>query len=738
MGYGTLDRIPDQLLGEDDKYALKIGIEWFLRLLDKNIALTERAFEFCLFALNERAPEFIAMARSLVAQHGVMKLAPETVQGLLNSFDDNLEDYDVLADHLGTFVQKCGAALGSSLAKAIRQTMAARLYDLGEGQETNIEQRRQTLKALFSLDDMEADVATGVYLLENWDIFAGYFNTHLECRERGKTKIFSTMLGFSHRDFHTALSGKLSSLDLVYWIGTELCCVGVVSTIFTSPREGLEGLFYKDLKKEILPLNYFPLGEGVVEHVLALLQLENRSPTHILLYGAPGAGKTSFAAAVGHALGQSTFYVRTPNDGDLCMRKKALAACLNVTSNGQDALVVVDEADTFLNTETQYFSKDNGQDKGWLNEFCERPGIRIVWITNDISGIPDSVMRRFAYSVEFPELGLDQRINIWNRVAQKNKVVSFLSQEKIKSLAISFPLSAGSIDLAVKKSREIAGRKKRLFVQAVERSLKASQQLISGTSAINKDDAIESNYSLEGLNLDADTPNLLRQLGAFNAHLDNVQNELRVNMNLLFYGPPGTGKTEMSRYLARHLKRELTVRRTSDLLSKWVGESEQQIASAFREAEKKRAVLVIDEADSLLFRRDKAQRSWETSMVNEFLTQMEHFRGLLICTTNRLEELDAASLRRFNHKIRFDFLTHEGNRLFYERMLQPLVSSHPSEAQLGSLGHLNNLTPGDFKIVRDRFVFYPKKEMRHEDLVKALSRESELKHSASQGRIIGF
>ena len=122
-----------------------------------------------------------------------------------------------------------------------------------------------------------------------------------------------------------------------------------------------------------------------------------------------------------------------------------------------------------------------------------------------------------------------------------------------------------------RKAKELGGRKKRPFFQAVERSLMASQKLISGDSSIKRDDVIESEYSLNGLNLDVNIPVLLKQLDAFNVYLKNDISDLRINMNMLFYGPPGTGKTEMSRYLSRHLKRELIVKRTSDILSKWVG-----------------------------------------------------------------------------------------------------------------------------------------------------------------------
>ena len=97
--------------------------------------------------------------------------------------------------------------------------------------------------------------------------------------------------------------------------------------------------------------------------------------------------------------------------------------------------------------------------------------------------------------------------------------------------------------------------------------------------------------------------------------------------------------------------------------------------SAFDEAAEKDAILLFDESDFLLGSRDRAVHSWEISQVNEFLTAMETFRGIQIYTTNRLTDLDPATLRRFDHKVEFGYLKPEGIVVFYKKILQPLVGS---------------------------------------------------------------
>ena len=117
---------------------------------------------------------------------------------------------------------------------------------------------------------------------------------------------------------------------------------------------------------------------------------------------------------------------------------------------------------------------------------------------------------------------------------------------------------------------------------------------------------------------------------------------------------------------------------------------------------------------------------------------MERFRGILICTTNRLDGLDPASIRRFNFKVGFDYLTAEGVRIFYDRLLASLSESRTDEDALRQLSLLTNLAPGDFKVVKDRFAFRPRAQVSHSALVAALAEEAEIKLRRQKNRVVGF
>ena len=124
----------------------------------------------------------------------------------------------------------------------------------------------------------------------------------------------------------------------------------------------------------------------------------------------------------------------------------------------------------------------------------------------------------------------------------------------------------------------------------------------------------------------------------------------------------------------------------------WVGESEKNIADAFTEARDQEKFLVFDEAESLLGDRRYAVRSWELTQVNEMLTWMETHPLPFACTTNYMERLDHATMRRFHFKLRFDYLSSEKVVLAFRSFfhLEP-----PYEVEL-----LTNLAPGDFAVVR--------------------------------------
>ena len=174
---------------------------------------------------------------------------------------------------------------------------------------------------------------------------------------------------------------------------------------------------------------------------------------------------------------------------------------------------------------------------------------------------------------------------------------------------------------------------------------------------------------------------------------------------VLLHGPPGTGKTAYASHVALELDRPLLLKRASDILSPWLGQSEQGARRMFDEADDEGAVLFLDEADSLLRDRQGATGRWEAPVVNEILTGMERFQGVFICATNMHEALDPASLRRFTFKIRFDWLDEDQRWRMLARTF-PVLAERASPAERTrarqALSCLDMLAPGDFAVVAER------------------------------------
>lgn len=146
-------------------------------------------------------------------------------------------------------------------------------------------------------------------------------------------------------------------------------------------------------------------------------------------------------------------------------------------------------------------------------------------------------------------------------------------------------------------------------------------------------------------------------------------------------------------------------------------------------------VLILDEVDSFLFARENGQRSWEHSLVNEMLTQIESFDGLLVVSTNLMDNLDPAALRRFDLKLHFDYLKPEQSQKLAKEHAKKLGLSVLTDANLKTLEILTALTPGDFTAVARRHRFAPFE--RVDDWIDALKEEFNLKQ-VKVSRKIGF
>lgn len=583
-------------------------------------------------------------------------------------------------------------------------------------------ERFAELQRVFRLSDLETDLLLQRRLAFGlWDCHA--FSGELSY---GKFNRIACALGINDGELQN-ISNQDSRLRKLDCIGKDLDfnrhLLPFVSGADTAP---LEENFYKEYNGEVLPWEFFgDLTEKDGQNLVALLNDRNRkAPLHILLYGTPGTGKTSFAVALGQQTGRTAYFINI----EKCNRLSALQICA-LQHDDEQSLIVMDEADDVINCwDRNIFGTHlNTFKKGDLNNALDSIRVPCVWIANSRpESLDESNRRRFDYSVEFRPLTAENRKFIWRNAAKRHSIG--ITEREIEQLAEKYPVSPGGIELALRNLPAMDGKD---MMERIDKVLQPHCRLLGRET--RRENSVSSNYSLDGLNLKTDIP-LEEIVAAVEAFLgDSLEDKDRPRMNILLSGPPGTGKTEFVRYLGKRLNVPVITQMGSDILSKWVGGTEENIRNAFRTAENAHGILFFDEIDGLVQSRERASHNWEVSQVNELLQNMEDFNGVMIGATNFLRSLDPAILRRFTFKLEFDYLNNGGKRIFFQRFFQTALS----ESEQHRLDCITHLTPGDFRTVRQG-LFYRRSSQDNSTRLDALEHESAMKIDSNENHRIGF
>ncbi len=427
------------------------------------------------------------------------------------------------------------------------------------------------------------------------------------------------------------------------------------------------------------------LGEGRddIESILRGAAARGTKGVNILLHGPPGTGKTTFCKALAGRAGLSLFSVGEIDEwGREPVRRERLAKLRlsqNLLGGDRSTVLLLDEMDDVLsgNDIPLWFfggegNRRGGESRVYLHRLLENTPVPTLWTTNGARGIDPAILRRMTFAIELRLPPVSVRTRIWSRQLARRGIE--VGDVDARSLAEEFEATPGVAEGAV-MAGELGGggfEQVRRSVQGLARVLDCDRPRFSGSNGFDP-----------GLSCaDIDLTHLTDQLG-------KSKNR---RFSLCLQGPPGTGKSAYARYLAERLDMEVLHKRASDLLDMYVGQSERNIADAFAEARDSEAFLVFDEADSLLADRGRAHRSWEISQVNEMLTWMESHPLPFACTTNLVDLLDNATLRRFVFKITLDYLAPVGVEAAFRKWF--------GLAPPPGLASLEMLTPGDFEVVR--------------------------------------
>ena len=474
---------------------------------------------------------------------------------------------------------------------------------------------------------------------------------------------------------------------------------------------------------------------------VAVQLLKSKNPCNILLYGAPGAGKTEYAKALIKQAGlkmvsyKNELEVANSHKDDVETKALSRLNCY-LSLKKEDSVLVVDEAEHVLQTKSfGFFGMElSSPQKGTVNKMLESSENKCIFIVNYTKEIDESTLRRFTYSIKFQSMPKETLRSI---ASEKLKSVNMsrVLKNDILDMCGSYKITGASVDNVVKAISSLNYQKgnEDKIRKDIKSVLEANSSLLYGKKKMR--DSVKSSYNLSVLNTSVDAFEIVEMLKSAEAYKkENQNNESSEGVRMLFYGLSGTGKTELARYISTTLGKPLLLKRCSDLLGPFVGQTERLIADAFEEAEATDSILLFDEADSFFADRTKARQQWERTQVNEFLTQMEEFSGICICTTNLRKIMDSAMQRRFHIISEFKALTEEG----ITSLLKSFFCNYKfNDLQIKNLVKYNSVTPGDFGSLKSRIRFVSKEKLDSDYIINELVKIQDEKQKNGGGQI-GF
>ncbi|MDP4181661.1 MAG: ATP-binding protein [Bacillota bacterium] len=265
--------------------------------------------------------------------------------------------------------------------------------------------------------------------------------------------------------------------------------------------------------------------------------------------------------------------------------------------------------------------------------------------------------------VEFTVPSAGSRKNLWNKYGQ---IYQMTSDVNLDEFTEKFRFTPGQIQGALKFGESLA------VWNSAGNSLVSPTELYSACKAqTNRKLAvlaprIKANYSWDTLVLPNDQMAQMKEICSQVKYRSVVYEKwgfdrrlsLGKGLNVLFSGPPGCGKTMAAEVIANDLSLEIYKIDVSQIVSKYIGETEKNLSKIFAEAETSNAILFFDEADAMFGRRSEvrdAHDRYANIEISYLLQKMEEYSGVVILATNLNQNMDEAFLRRLHFNIQFPF-----------------------------------------------------------------------------------
>ena len=594
----------------------------------------------------------------------------------------------------------------------------------------DLEHNLNLLQKNLGLNSTERDILRFVAIMYNYEVISNACSLLGDLNNIQATKAISKILNLRFGDVQKAfrkdgIFAKTSIVKLENNVHNLKFKIDVINNNFMCDLfvkcESMDEIFESAIKpcsKTNLTTKNYPHIKEDVKILLSFLKnavSKKQKGVNVLLYGSAGTGKTELSKVIASELNLKLYEVAYDDEYGYATEDRRLRSyCLaqNVLS-AESNLLMYDEAEDIFNTNND---EKRQYGKAFINRSLETNELPTIWITNNIYCMDEAVVRRFNLAIEIGIPTEDVRAKIIKKYSENlidSKLVKKLAKNDFIAPAL---ISNASVVVSNLNTKD----KNKAFERVINNTLKA--QGYEEIRDYNPRDDLPSSYDPNFVNSDCDLNELIQGI------------KESKSARICLYGVPGTGKSAYAKFIAKSLKKPIIIKKGSNLLSMFVGGTEKNIALAFKEAKEKHAVLVFDEVDSFLQDRGMATRSWEVTQVNEMLVQMESFDGIFIATTNLIDNLDKACLRRFDLKLEFGYLLPEQSQNLFKKDCT-LLKVKFDENAAKKVSNLGLLTPGDFASVRRQAKFRPIKN--GDDFCHRLELEVALKNEEKSAKI-GF
>lgn len=418
-------------------------------------------------------------------------------------------------------------------------------------------------------------------------------------------------------------------------------------------------------------LNNLLLPNEIKVRLAQLLHYQQAAATAQLLYfqGPYGVGKATTAAALCQQLGKKLLVVA--GERLLESTESAFAPMVQLIVREailQHAVIYWTGFDDLLRDERQPWCQL------LIDALAEQPTLSIL--AGNTSWEPKDLQRPIAFvRIEFPRFSSAERRHFWPLSLNGNTA----DEVDFGVLAAKFRFSPGQIRDAAVTAQNLARWRDPTGAQITMADLYAASRLQSNRKLAELARKITPHYTWSDIVLPPDRMRQLHEIVNQVKYRSKVYDEwgfdrklaMGKGLNALFMGPSGTGKTMAADIMAGELGLDLYKIDLSNVVSKYIGETEKNLARIFAEAEASNAILFFDEADALFGKRSEVRDSHDryANIETSYLLQrMEEYDGMTILATNLSKNLDDAFVRRMHFTIEFPFPDHKQRRRIWEKI----------------------------------------------------------------------